>query len=366
MIPFLDLKNLNALYRDEIVKAVTDVIDSGWYIRGSQVKAFEHDFAKYCGTKYSIGVANGLDALSLILLAYKELGFMKDGDEIIVPSITYIASILAISNSNLVPVLVEPNIDTYLLDSSKIEEKITSRTRAIMPVHLYGQTCEMDTIIEIANKNNLKVIEDAAQAHGANYGNKIAGNLADAAGFSFYPGKNLGALGDSGIVTTNNEELNKCIRTLGNNGSNKKYENEYKGINSRLDELQASILRVKLKYLNDQIKKRRIIAKYYLENINNKKIILPTVITNTHHVWHLFVIRTEQRNKLKQYLTDSGIETLIHYPIPVHKQKAYKELNHEIYPISEKVHNEILSLPISGIQSFQDTKKIVEVINEFK
>jgi dTDP-4-amino-4,6-dideoxygalactose transaminase len=364
MIPFLDLKGINAQYRVELIEACTKVIDSGWYVQGSEHSEFEKEFAEYCGTKYAIGVANGLDALILILRAYKEMGIMRDGDEVIVPSNTYIASILAISENNLIPVLIEPDMDTYLLDSSKIEEKITSKTKAIMPVHLYGQTCEMNVINAIAKRYNLKVIEDSAQSHGAYYKDKRCGNLGDASGFSFYPGKNLGALGDGGAVTTNDEELSSTIRALGNYGSHKKYENLYQGINSRLDEMQAAMLRVKLRYLDKEIAKRKEIAIYYLEDIKNKNIVLPTITTDS--VWHLFVIRTEKRDGLQKYLLDYGIQTLIHYPLPPHKQGAYKDWKDEIYPISEQIHDEVLSLPISGIQSLEDTKKIIEVINNFE
>lgn len=366
MIPFLDLKGLNAQYRAELIEACARVIDSGWYIQGNECKEFDIEFASYCGTKYAIGVANGLDALILILRAYKELGFMKDGDEVIVPSNTYIASILAISQNNLVPVLVEPDINTYLLNPSKIEEKITSKTKAILPVHLYGQTCEMDKINEIAKKYNLKVIEDSAQSHGAYFKDKRSGNLGDASGFSFYPGKNLGALGDGGAVTTNDEELANTIKALANYGSHKKYENLYKGINSRLDEMQAAMLRVKLRYLDEETEKRREIANYYLQNIKNESIILPTVRDEDNHVWHLFVIRANKRDELQKYLLDNGIQTLIHYPIPPHKQDAYKEWNNESYPVSEQIHDEVMSFPISGVQSFEDTKKIIRKINEFK
>ncbi|MGJ0342788.1 DegT/DnrJ/EryC1/StrS family aminotransferase [Aliarcobacter cryaerophilus] len=365
MIPFLDLKAFNSQYRAELIEACTKVIDSGWYIQGNECNGFEKEFASYCGTKYAIGVANGLDALILILRAYKELGFMQDGDEVIVPSNTYIASILAISQNNLVPVLVEPDINTYLINPSKIEEKITSKTKAILPVHLYGQTCQMDKINEIAKKYNLKVIEDSAQSHGAYFGDKRSGNLGDASGFSFYPGKNLGALGDGGAVTTNDEEIANTIKALGNYGSHKKYENLYKGLNSRLDEIQAAMLRVKLKYLDNEIEKRREIANYYLENIKNENIILPTVRNENNHVWHLFVIRTKNRDELQKYLLVDGIQTLIHYPIPPHKQNAYKEWNNEKYSISEQIHDEILSLPISGIQSLEDTKDIINLINQF-
>ena len=365
MITFLDLKGLNAQYRAELIEACSRVIDSGWYIQGNECKEFDKEFAQYCGTKYAIGVANGLDALILILRAYKELGIMNDGDEVIVPSNTYIASILAISQNNLVPVLVEPNINTYLIDPSKIEEKITSKTKAILTVHLYGQTCEMDAIKEIAKKYNLKVIEDSAQSHGAYFKDKRSGNLGDASGFSFYPGKNLGALGDGGAVTTNDEELANTIKALANYGSHKKYENLFKGINSRLDEIQAAMLRVKLKYLDNEVEKRREIANYYLQNIKNDKLILPTARAEDNHVWHLFVVRTSQREELQKYLVDNGIQTLIHYPIPPHKQNAYKEWNNENYPITEQIHEEVVSLPISGVQSLEDTMKIVQVINDF-
>ncbi len=363
MIPFLDLKVVNAQYKKEMLEACEKVIESGWYIQGTECKEFEKEFASYCGTKYAVGVANGLDALILILRAYKEMGIINDGDEVIVPANTYIASILAISENNLVPILVEPDINTYLIDPNKIEEKITSKTKVIMPVHLYGQTCEMDEINKIAEKYNLKVIEDSAQAHGAYYKDKRAGNLGDASGFSFYPGKNLGALGDGGAVTTNDEALADTIKALSNYGSHKKYENLYKGYNSRLDEIQATFLRVKLKYLDDVIEKRKKVAKFYLENIKNDKIILPKVFTDS--VWHLFVIRTKKRDKLQKYLLDNGIQTLIHYPIPPHKQEAYKEWNNLSFPITEKIHNEVLSLPISEVINIDEVKKVGEKINEY-
>lgn len=365
MIPFLNLKDINAQYKTELIKACTDVIDSGWYIQGTQCKAFEEEFASYCGTKCCIGVANGLDALTLILRAYKELGIISDGDEIIVPANTYIASILAISENNLVPILIEPNVDTYLLDPKEIEKNITSKTKAILPVHLYGQTCEMDEINKIAEKYSLKVIEDSAQSHGAMYQNKRCGNLGDASGFSFYPGKNLGALGDGGAITTNDEELATTIRAIANYGSHKKYENLYKGINSRLDEMQAAMLGVKLKYLNSEIKNRQKVAAYYLENIKTDKITLPFVKEKNNHVWHLFVVRSNNRIDLQNYLENNKIQTLIHYPLAPHKQNAYKELNEKTYPISEKLHEEVLSLPISGIQSLEDTKKIVNILNNY-
>jgi dTDP-4-amino-4,6-dideoxygalactose transaminase len=364
MIPFLDLKGINAQYRAELIEACIKVIDSGWYIQGNECKEFDKEFAEYCGTKHAIGVANGLDALILILRAYKEMGIMVDGDEVIVPSNTYIASILAISQNNLVPILVEPDINTYLINPTKIEEKITSKTKAILPVHLYGQTCEMDAINAIAKKYNLKVIEDSAQSHGAYYGDKRSGNLGDASGFSFYPGKNLGALGDGGAVTTNDDELAQVIRALGNYGSHKKYENLYQGVNSRLDEMQAAMLRVKLRYLDEEVSKRKEIANYYLANIKNENITLPTITTDS--VWHLFVISTPKREELQKYLQENGIQTLIHYPIPPHKQVAYKEWNEKSYPISEQIHDEVVSLPISGVQSLEDTMKIVQVLNDYK
>ena len=366
MIPFINLKNVNASYREELIEAAIEVIDSGWYIKGKQLEKFEEEFAEYCGTKYCIGVGNGLDALILIIKAYKQLNFFNDGDEIIVPSNTFIASILAISENNLCPILVEPDINTYLIDPEKILEKITSKTKAIMAVHLYGQTCEINKIKSIAKEYNLKVIEDSAQAHGAFYQNKRAGNLGDASGFSLYPGKNLGALGDGGAVTTNDEELANCIKVLGNYGSKKKYENQYKGINSRLDEIQAAMLRVKLKNLDNDIKQRRLIANYYLDNIENKKILLPKVSAKNNHVWHLFVIRAEKRDELKDYLEKNGVNTIIHYPIPPHKQIAYKEWSSEIYKISEEIHSKVLSLPLSSVQSLENTIKIVGLINKFK
>ena len=365
MIPFLDLKEINAQYREKLVQACANVIDSGWYVQGNEHKEFEKEFAEYCGTKYAIGVGNGLDALVIILRAYKELGIMKDGDEVIVPSNTYIASILAISQNNLIPVLVEPEIDTYLIDPLKIEVKITSKTKAIMPVHLYGQTCQMDKINVIAKKHNLKVVEDSAQSHGAYFKDKRCGNLGDASGFSFYPGKNLGALGDGGAVTTNDKKLANTIKALRNYGSHKKYENLYKGVNSRLDEMQAAMLRVKLKYLDNEIKKRRDVANYYINNIKNDKVILPTVRSECEHVWHLFTISTHNRKDLQQYLLGKNIETLIHYPIPPHKQSAYKELCHDSLPISENIHKDILSLPISGIQSEETTQQVVNIINGY-
>jgi dTDP-4-amino-4,6-dideoxygalactose transaminase len=371
MIPFLDLKKINSQYENELKEAFEKVLNSGRYVLGEESEKFEKEFAKYCGTKYTIGVGSGLDALRLIIRGYKELGIFKEKDEIIVPANTYIASVLAISEEGLKPVLTEPNIDTYLIEPEKIEKKITNKTKAIMVVHLYGQTCKMDKVWSIAKKYNLKIIEDSAQAHGAYYKNKKTGNLGDASGFSFYPGKNLGALGDGGAVTTNDEKLAEIIKALRNYGSHQKYRNLYKGYNSRLDELQAAFLRIKLKHLDRMIEKRRKIAQYYNENIKNENIILPIqnskfkIQNYKNHVWHLFVIRTTQRDKLQKYLSVNGIQTLIHYPIPPHKQKAYREWNDLSLPVTEQIHNEILSLPISEVMGMEEVEKTVKIINNF-
>ena len=314
MIPFLDLKGINARYRDEMIQAASRVIDSGWYIQGSEVRKFESEFSEYCGVKHCIGVSDGLDALTLIIRAWKEMGKLRDGDEVIVPANTYIASILAITENRLVPVLVDPNESTYNLCPNKIESALTSKTKVILPVHLYGQLADMQQIMDIAERNKLLVLEDSAQAHGASLNGKIAGSWGDASGFSFYPGKNLGALGDAGAITTNDVELANTIRALSNYGSHKKYENLYKGVNSRLDEMQAAFLRVKLKYLAKDIDARRTIAKTYSQCIDNKKISLPFCLHTDQHVFHLYVIRVKNRTKLQQELDSHGVETLIHYP----------------------------------------------------
>ncbi len=365
-VPFLDLKQINLKDYSEISQAISDVINGGWYIQGSRCKQFEQNFANYCGTNHCIGVANGLDALILILRAYKELGIIHDNDEVIVPANTYIASILAVSANNLTPVLVEPNINNYLIDVEKIEEKITAKTKAIMVVHLYGQITPMDKVWQLAKKYNLKVIEDSAQSHGAYYQDKRSGNLSDASGFSFYPGKNLGAIGDGGAVTTNDEHLASTIRALANYGSEIKYKNMYKGINSRLDELQAAILDVKLTKLDADTEKRRIIAKTYREQITNPKIILPQVtLGENSHVWHLFVVRTANRDNLQKYLAEHGIGTVIHYPIPPHKQQAYVEWNDQSFPISEQIHREVISLPLSPVQTLEQTQYVVGTVNKY-
>ena len=371
MIPFLDLKSINAQYREEFIHAVTDVIDSGWYIQGKHVKAFENEFADFCGARHGIGVANGLDALTLILKAYKELGKLEEGDEVIVPANTYIATVLAITENRLKPILVEPNEQTYNLDTHLIEQSITPDTKAILAVHLYGQLADMLSINTIAQKHNLLVIEDSAQSHGAQIDGRKAGNWGDASGFSFYPGKNLGALGDAGAVTTNDGQLAKTIRILGNYGSHKKYENIYQGVNSRLDEMQAALLRVKLKNLNIETKRRKEIASQYMEGIQNDAIILPfttnnSAITREDCVWHLFVIRTNKREQLQVYLTEQGIQTLIHYPIALHQQKAFNDWPNQSYPITEAIHNQVLSLPISPVMSDEQVQKVIEAVNNFK
>lgn len=377
MIKFLDLQGINAKYADELKQAAAEVIDSGWYLLGERVKQFESNLANYIGVKHAIGVANGLDALRLILKAYIELGVMKEGDEIIVPANTYIATILAITDNRLKPVLVEPDINSCNLDLDLIEEKITERTRAIMVVHLYGQVCWGAKLEELAKKYDLKIIEDNAQAIGAEWNGIKTGSLGDAAGFSFYPGKNLGALGDAGAVTTNDDDLAEVVRALGNYGSKVKYVNEYQGLNSRLDELQASFLNIKLKYLDAENQRRREIAQYYCANIKNPAIILPITpalsgveaksqqLRANSHVWHLFLTRTQNRNELQGYLAKNGVQTLIHYPVPPHKQLAYKEWNDLRFPITEQIHNEVLSLPISPVMSIEEVKRVVNILNKF-
>lgn len=371
-IPFLDLKAVNAPYEDKIKAAINNVVDSGWYIQGSQVEAFEKEYADFVGVKHTIGVANGLDALRIILRAYMELGEMKEGDEIIVPANTFIATILAILDNRLKPVLVEPDINTYNIDPNLIEDKITHKTKAIMIVHLYGQNAYTDKIGALCKKYDLKLIEDTAQAHGAYYEDKRIGSLGNAAGFSFYPGKNLGALGDAGAICTNNDELASVCRALGNYGSQLKYHNRYQGYNSRLDEVQAAVLRVKLKGIDADNQKRRDVTDYYLKNIKNAKVILPelsistSALTSKTHVWHLFVIRTKKRKALIDHLERAGIQTLIHYPIPPHKQKGYPELHGHSFPITEKIHDEVVSLPMSPVMSDKEMKSVTIAINNYE
>lgn len=374
MIEFLNLQKINAQHAVELKEATARVIDSGWYLLGNEVKTFEENYAKYIGTKHCIGVANGLDALRLILRAYIEMGVIAEGDEVIVPANTYIASILAVTDNRLKPVLVEPDINTYQIDDNLIEAAITPKTKAIMIVHLYGQCAYTEKIGELCKKYNLKLIEDNAQAAGCVYagGSKSltqglkTGSLGDAAGHSFYPGKNLGCLGDGGAVTTDNDELATVVRSLANYGSGQKYVFEYQGLNSRLDEIQAAILDVKLKYLDADNEKRREVARYYIENIKHSDITLPIISDWNAHVFHIFTIRTNRRDELQKYLTENGIQTLIHYPIPPHKQKCYGEWNNLLFPITEKIHNDILSLPISQVLSLSEVENVVDILNDFR
>jgi len=362
-IPFLDLKQVYLELKTEIDIAFQRVMSSGWYIQGEELAAFEVEFAEYCNVKYCIGVGNGLDALHLILRAM-DIG--DAGDEVIVPSNTFIATWLAVSYAGATPVPVEPDEKTYNIDPNKIEVAINEKTKAIMPVHLYGQPANMDPILEIANRYNLKVIEDAAQAHEARYKGKRVGGLGNAAGFSFYPGKNLGAYGDGGAVTTNDPIIAEKIRRLRNYGSQKKYLHDVKGVNSRLDELQAAFLRVKLRHLDEWNARRKVLADMYLKELANVPYLtLPFVPEWADPVWHLFVVRTPERERLQNHLLDCGIQTLIHYPTPPHKQGAYIELDHLNLPISEQIHKEVLSLPIGPTMAPSDAVQVTNVIKRF-
>lgn len=365
MIKFLNLQQVTAKYSDEIHEAVSRVIDSGWYLQGEMNATFEENYSEYIGTKYTIGVANGLDALIWILRGYIELGVMKPGDEVIVPANTYIATILAITENGLKPVLVEPDINTYEIDDSLIEEAITPKTKAIMIVHLYGNCAYTEKIGKLCAKYNLKLLEDNAQAHGCLYNGHRTGSLGDAAAHSFYPGKNLGALGDAGAVTTNDKDLAETIRALANYGSSKKYVFKYIGRNSRLDEIQAAVLDIKLKHLDEDNALRKKVAKYYIEKIKHPDIILPKVENWDRHVFHIFPIRCNRRDELQNYLSANGIQTIIHYPIPPHKQECYKEWNNLSFPITEQIHNEELSLPMSPVMTIREIEEVVSRINEF-
>lgn len=370
MIPFLDLRSVNASCREELITACTRVIDSGWYIAGSELSQFESEFAQYCGSKHCIGVANGLDALILTLRAWKELGKLNEGDEVIVPANTYIASILAITENNLVPILVEPDATSLNLCPQNVQAAITAKTRAILPVHLYGQLADMPALMDIARQHGLLVLEDSAQAHGASIGGRRAGSWGDASGFSFYPGKNLGALGDAGAVTTNDDELAQTLRALRNYGSHEKYKNLYQGVNSRLDEIQAAMLCVKLKYLDEQTALRRQIAKIYMEGIKNSSLTLPlsqsaSPIELLSHVWHLFIVRCQDRDALQKHLADHGIQTLIHYPIPPHQQQAYPEWNALSFPLTEAIHQQVLSLPMEPTLTLEEASYIAQICNNF-
>lgn len=366
MIKFLDLQKVTAKYSDEIHAAVKRVVDSGWYLQGLENENFERHYSEYIGTKYTVGVANGLDALIWILRGYIELGVMKPGDEVIVPANTYIATILAITENGLKPVLVEPDINTYQIDDRLIEAAITDRTRAIMIVHLYGCCAYTDKIGEICKKYSLKLLEDNAQAHGCLYNGHRTGSLGDAAAHSFYPGKNLGALGDAGAVTTNDRELADTIRALANYGSIKKYVFRYTGRNSRLDEIQAAILDVKLRHLDEDNAMRKQNSRYYIEHIKHPDIVLPKVDNWDRHVFHIFPIRTSRRDELQKYLTENDIQTNIHYPIPPHRQECYKEWNKLSFPVTEQIHREELSLPMSPVMTKDELSRVVEVINSWR
>lgn len=366
MIKFLDLGAVNAAHGEALKAAAARVIDSGWYLQGGENAAFERKLAAFEGVEQDrvVAVANGLDALRLVLRAWVEMGVMKKGDEVIVPANTYIASILAISDNGLVPVLVEPSLDTYNIGVRRIEAAITARTRAIMVVHLYGRACWSEELAELAQRRGLKIIEDNAQAIGARWRGRRTGSLGDAAGFSFYPGKNLGALGDSGAVVARDEELARTVRTLANYGSSQKYVFEYQGLNSRMDEIQAAMLAVKIDFLEAENRRRREIAEYYCEHINNPLIVLPQLPEEPQeHVWHLFVVRAQDRDGLQKHLADSGIQTLIHYPVPPHRQAAYKEWNGCSYPLTEQIHREVLSLPISPVMTAEEVEQVVERVN---
>ena len=365
-IKFLDLQKVTQKYSEEIHEAVDRVVDSGWYLQGKENERFEADYARYIGTKYVVGCANGLDALIWIFRAYVEMGIMKLGDEVIVPANTYIASILAISENGLKPVLIESSIETYQIDDSKIECAITERTKAILIVHLYGQCAYTEKIGELCKKYNLKLVEDNAQAHGCKFNGRKTGALGDAAGHSFYPGKNLGAFGDAGAVTTDDEELAKVVRAVANYGSQKKYVFKYCGRNSRLDEIQAAVLGVKLKHLDEDVAIRKEFAKYYIEHITNPDIITPIVKDWDAHVFHIFTIRTKKRDELQKYLDDNGVQTIIHYPIPPHKQACYQEWNSLSFPITEQIHNEELSLPMSPVITKKEVRKVTELLNAWK
>ena len=361
MINFLDLHKINEQYRADIDSRIKEVLDKGWYLQGEQNDIFARNFAAYCGTKYALGVANGLDAINLIIRAY---GF-GPGDEIIVPSNTFIATFLAVSQNGCTVVPVEPDINTYCIDANLVEAAITPRTKAIIVVHLYGRAVPMAGIWEVAQKYNLKVIEDAAQAHGAYDEGKRVGNLGDAAAFSFYPGKNLGAMGDAGGITTNDREIYEKVKAIANYGSDYKYHHIYKGVNSRLDEIQAAILDVKLAHLDKDNNRRREIARYYREHITNPRVILPQTDAEESHVWHVFVVRSDDREALKAHLEANGIQTNIHYPTAPHKQGAYSEMSHCSYPITEKIHREVMSLPISPVMTDEEVRTVVDVVNSW-
>lgn len=366
MLKFLDLQAITNMHGEEIKAAVNRVIDSGWFLQGCENKQFEKDYAQYIGTGYCVAVANGLDALKLILRGYKEMGIMQDGDEIIVPANTYIATILAITDNHLVPVLVEPTFENLEIDIDQIERYVTPKTKGVMTVHLYGRIAYKDKLGDICKKHGLKLMEDCAQSHGCMWKGIKTGSLGDAAAHSFYPGKNLGALGDAGAVTTNDAELASVIRALANYGSQRKYVFKYSGMNSRMSELDAAVLSVKLKYLDEDNKKRQKLAAYYYDNIKNSLITLPSRISDEKNVYHQFPIFCKRRDELQEYLKENGVQTLIHYPIPPHKQECYQEWNNSSYPITEMVHTQELSIPMNQVVSIDEAKTVVRAINAFK
>lgn len=366
MVEFLNLKKLNAAMADELKAAAARVIDSGWFIMGEELVKFEKSFAAYCGTKHCLGVANGLDALILVLRAWQEMGKLQDGDEVLVPANTYIASILAITENNLKAVLVEPDPKTFNLDPKKLAQALTPKTKAILPVHLYGRLADMPAIMAFARQHKLLVLEDSAQAHGAMIDGKKAGNWGDASGFSMYPGKNLGALGDAGVITTNDDQLADVLTHLRNYGSKEKYKNLYQGLNSRLDEMQAAFLSVKLKHLDEQTVARREVIAQYLAKISNPAIQLPEPGVAGEHVWHLFVVRCKDRQGLQDHLKKTGVQTLVHYPIPPHQQVAYESVFKGQWPITESIHQEVLSLPLSPAMPSSDVQAVIDAVNSFK
>ncbi len=365
MIKYLELNKVNAPYRKEIEEKLNTILDKGWYLLGDELEQFEHSFSAYCDTKYAIGVASGLDALKLILKGYMELGQLKEGDEVIIPSFTFIATALAVTDCHLKPVFADIEAGSFNLYAKEISDRITSRTSAVIAVHLYGQTGEMAEIEKVCKQNDLLLIEDAAQAHGASYQQRKAGSIGHAAAFSFYPGKNLGCMGDGGAVTTNDERLAEIITALRNYGSRVKYEHLYQGINSRLVEIQAAILSVKLKYLDEEIRTRNTIASNYLSGIKNPKVKLPSVHKDRSHTWHIFAILSDERERLRVYLEGKGIQTQIHYPAPVHKQPAYEAFNSINLPVSENIARTVLSIPLNSMVNTEQQNYIIIAINEF-
>ena len=366
MVKLLDLQSITMQHGDEYKAAANRVIESGWFLQGKEIEKFEADYAQYIGTEQCVSVANGLDALYLMMRAYKELGVMHDGDEIIVPANTYIATIIGITRNNLVPVLVEPTWNNLEIDIDKIEEAVTPRTKGVLIVHLYGRVAYSEKLREICKKHNLKLMEDCAQSQGCMWNGVRTGALGDAAAHSFYPGKNLGAFGDAGAVTTSDPDLAQVVRAVANYGSQKKYVFRYVGMNSRMSELDAAVLDVKLKYLDEDNAKRQELASFYYENIKNPLITLPSRIPNENNVYHQFPIFCERRDELQGYLKENGVQTLIHYPIPPHKQECYKEWNNRSYPITEKIHNQELSIPMNQVVSADEAKTVVDVLNSFK